>query len=83
LDTNQGDKALLLREAKNQKRKAIGPKQQDEELDQEINNLQAIHQQLEKRREKLFHPSELQKKLTKQLKRCVILKRKISTTTRI
>jgi predicted RNase H-like nuclease (RuvC/YqgF family) len=82
LGTNQGDEALL-REARNQKRKVISPEQQDEELDQEINNLEAIHQQLEKRREKVFRPFELQKKIMKQLKRCVTLKRKISTTTRI
>jgi hypothetical protein len=42
LDTNQGDKALL-REARNQKRKVVSPEPQDEELDQEINNLEATH----------------------------------------
>jgi hypothetical protein len=47
LDTNQGDEDLL-REARNQKRKAIDLEPQDQELDQEINNLEAIHQQLEK-----------------------------------
>jgi hypothetical protein len=43
LDTNQSDKALL-REATNQKRKPIRPKPQDDRFDQEINNLEAIHQ---------------------------------------
>jgi hypothetical protein len=62
LDTNQGDEALL-REARNQKRKAINPELEDQELGQEINNLEAIHQQLEKRREKVLHLSELQKKI--------------------
>jgi hypothetical protein len=42
LDTNQ-DK-ILLREARSQKMKATSPTPQDEELDQEISNLEAIHQ---------------------------------------
>jgi hypothetical protein len=42
LDTNQ-DK-ILLREARSQKKKATSPTPQDEELDQEISNLEAIHQ---------------------------------------
>jgi hypothetical protein len=41
LDPNQGDKAL--REARNQKRKAISLELQNEELDCEINDLKAIH----------------------------------------
>jgi hypothetical protein len=61
LDTNQD--GILLREARNQKRKAASPTPQDEELDQEISNLEAIHQQVEKRREKMLHLSELQKKI--------------------
>jgi hypothetical protein len=40
---------LPLREARNQKRKAISPKPQEEEPDQEIKDLEAIHQQVEKR----------------------------------
>jgi hypothetical protein len=81
LDTNQGDEALL-REARNQKRKTINLEIQDEELDLENNNLEAIQQQMEKRREKVLRLSKLQKRLTKQLKRCATLKCKISTTTR-
>jgi Flp pilus assembly protein TadD len=54
LDTNQGDEALL-REARNQKRKAISLEPQDHE----INNLEAIHQHLEKHKEKVFRLSEL------------------------
>jgi hypothetical protein len=61
LDTNQGDEAL--KEARNQNRKAISLEPQDEELDQEVNNLKAIHQELEKRREKVLRLSELQKKI--------------------
>jgi hypothetical protein len=51
LDTNE--EGLLLREAWSQKRKAISPTPQEEELDQEIKDLKAIHQQVE-RREKNF-----------------------------
>jgi hypothetical protein len=51
------------------KRKAINPGPQDDELDHEINNLEAIHQQVEKRREKTLRLSELQKmdKATKEM----------------
>jgi hypothetical protein len=58
LDTNQGDEAILS-EARMQKRKAISLEPQDHELDCEINNLKAIHQQVEKLREKMLHLSEL------------------------
>jgi hypothetical protein len=61
LDNNQD--RILLREAQSQKRKAASLTPQDEELDQEINNLEAIHQQVEKRREKMLWLSELQKKI--------------------
>jgi hypothetical protein len=61
---------ILLREARSQKRKAASPTPQDEELDQEINNLEAIHQQVEKSREKMLRLSELQKRSTKQLRKC-------------
>jgi hypothetical protein len=61
LDTNQD--GLLLRKARSQKRKAISPTPQDEELDQEIKDLEAIHQQVERRREKMLRLAELQKKI--------------------
>jgi hypothetical protein len=41
LDINQD--GILLREAQSQKRMAASPTPQDEELDQEISNLEAIH----------------------------------------
>jgi hypothetical protein len=44
LDTNQ--ETLSLREARSQKRKATIPTPQEEELDQEIRDLEAIHQQV-------------------------------------
>jgi hypothetical protein len=60
LDINQ--EGLPLREAQNQKRKAICPTPQEEELDQEIRDLEAIHQQVE-RREKMLRLAKLQKKI--------------------
>jgi hypothetical protein len=47
LDVNQE----TLREARSQKRKATSPTPQEEELDQEIRDLEAIHQQVQKKRE--------------------------------
>jgi hypothetical protein len=61
LATNQD--GLLLREARSQKRKAISLTPQDEELDQEIRDLEAIHQQVERRREKMLRLAKLQKKI--------------------
>jgi hypothetical protein len=61
LDTNKD--RILLRESRSQKRKVASPTPQDEDLDQEIGNLEAIHQQIEKRREKMLRLSELQKKI--------------------
>jgi hypothetical protein len=57
LDPIQGEETLL--EARNQKRKAISPEQQDDELNREINNLKAIHQQVEKYKEKMLRLSKL------------------------
>jgi hypothetical protein len=54
---------LPLREARNQKRKAISPRPKEDELDQEIRDLEAIHQQVEKRKEKMLWLAELQKKI--------------------
>jgi hypothetical protein len=61
LDNNQDE--ALLREARNHKRKATSPTPQDEQLDQKISNLEAIHQQVERRREKLLRLAELQRKI--------------------
>jgi hypothetical protein len=61
LDINQ--EGLPLREARNQKRKAISPTPQEEKMDQEIRDLEAIHQQVERRREKMLQLSKLQKKI--------------------
>jgi hypothetical protein len=48
LDINQ--EGLSLREARNQKRKATHPTPQEDELDQEIRDLEAIHQQVQRKR---------------------------------
>jgi hypothetical protein len=59
LDTNQE----TPREARNQKRKATSPTPQEEELDQEIRDLKAIHQQVQRKREKMLRLADLQKKI--------------------
>jgi hypothetical protein len=46
-------------EARSQKRKAISPTPQKEELDQEIRDLEVIHQQVERRRKKMVQLTEL------------------------
>jgi hypothetical protein len=61
LDTNQ--ETLSLREARSQKRKATSPTPQEEELDQEIKDLEAIHQQVQRKREKMLRLAELQRKI--------------------
>jgi hypothetical protein len=58
LDVNQE----TLREARSQKRKATTPTPQ-EELDQEIRDLEAIHQQVQKKREKMLRLADLQRKI--------------------
>jgi hypothetical protein len=59
LDVNQD----TLCEARTQKRKATSPTPQEEELDQEIRDLEAIHQQVERKREKMLRLFDLQKKI--------------------
>jgi hypothetical protein len=59
LDVNQE----TLREARTQTRKATSPTLHEEELDQEIRDLEAIHQQVERKREKMLFLSDLQKKI--------------------
>jgi hypothetical protein len=59
LDVNQE----TLREARTQKRKATSPTPQEEEPDQEIRDLKAIHEQVQRKKEKMLHLSELQKKI--------------------
>ena len=61
LDVNQE----TLREARSQKRKATSPMPQEEELDQEIRDLEAIHQQVQRKKEKMLRLADLQKKIDK------------------
>jgi hypothetical protein len=61
LDTNQ--ETLSLREARSQKRKAIIPTPHEEELDQEIRDLETIHQHVQRKREKMLRLAELQRKI--------------------
>jgi hypothetical protein len=59
LDVNQE----TLHEARSQKRKATSPTPQEEELDQEIRDLEAIHQHVQKKREKMLRLTDLQRKI--------------------
>jgi hypothetical protein len=59
LDVNQE----TLREARSQKRKATSPTPQEEELDQEIKDLEVIHQQVQKKKEKMLRLADLQRKI--------------------
>jgi hypothetical protein len=59
LDPNQEN----LREARSQKRKATSPTHQEEELDQEIRNLEIIHQQVQRKKEKMARLAELHRQI--------------------
>jgi hypothetical protein len=61
LDTNP--ETLSLREARSQKRKSTSLTPEEEELDQEIRDLEAIHQQVQRKREKMLRLAELQRKI--------------------
>jgi hypothetical protein len=50
LDPNQ--ETLSLREARSQKWKATSPTPQEDELDEEIRNMEMLHQQMQKKKEK-------------------------------
>jgi hypothetical protein len=61
LDPNQ--ETLSLREARSQKKKATSPKLQEEELDQEIRNMEIIHQQVQRKKEKMARLAYLQRQI--------------------
>jgi hypothetical protein len=61
LETNQD--ALSLRKARNQKRKAISPTLQEEQIDQESRGLEVIHQQVQRKKEKMALLADLKKKI--------------------
>jgi hypothetical protein len=61
LHTNQ--ETLSLREAQSQKRKATSPTLQEKELDQEIRDIEIIHQQVQRKKEKMTRLADLQRKI--------------------
>jgi hypothetical protein len=61
LDPNQ--ETLSLREARSQKRKATSPTPQEDELDQEIRNMEMLHQQVQKKKEKMARLANLQRQI--------------------
>jgi hypothetical protein len=65
LDTNL--ETLSLREARSQKRKATSPTLQ-EELDQEIRDMEIIHLQVQRKKEKMARLADLQRKIDKATK---------------
>jgi hypothetical protein len=75
LDTNQ--ETLSLREARSQKRKATSPTPQKEELDHEIRDLEAIHHQVQRKREKMLRLAKLQRKIDEAAEKCTTSRRTI------
>jgi hypothetical protein len=61
LDPNQ--ETLSIREAQSQKRKATSPTPQEDELDQEIRNMEMLHQQVQKKKEKMARLADLQRQI--------------------
>jgi hypothetical protein len=61
LDPNQ--ETLSLREARRQKRKATSPMPQEDDLDQEIRNMEMLHQQVQRKKEKMARLADLQRQI--------------------
>jgi hypothetical protein len=61
LDPNQ--ETLSLREARSQKRKATSPTPQEDKLDQEIRNMEMLHQQVQWKKEKMARLADLQRQI--------------------
>jgi hypothetical protein len=61
LDPNQ--ETLSLREARSQKRKATSPMPQEDDLDQEIRNMEMLHQQVQRKKEKMARLADLQRQI--------------------
>jgi hypothetical protein len=66
LDHNQD--VVSLREARSQKRKATSPAPPEDELDQEIQNLEMLNQQVQRKKEKMAHLADLQRQIDKASK---------------
>jgi hypothetical protein len=77
LDTNP--ETLSLREARSQKRKATIPTLQEEELDQDIRDLEIIHEQVQRKRRRWLDWTTFRRRSTKLLRKCVILLKMIMT----
>jgi hypothetical protein len=61
LDPNQ--ETLSLREARSQKWKATSPTPQEDDLDQEIRNMEMLHQQVQRKKEKMARLADLQRQI--------------------
>jgi hypothetical protein len=61
LDPNQD--VLSLREARSQKRKVTSPMPPEDDLDQEIQNLEMLHQQVQRKKEKMARLADLQRQI--------------------
>jgi hypothetical protein len=61
LDPNQ--ETLSLRVARSQKRKATSPMPQEDDLDQEIRNMEMLHQQVQRKKEKMARLADLQRQI--------------------
>jgi hypothetical protein len=61
LDPNQ--ETLSLREARSQNRKATSPTLQEDDLDQEIMNMEILHQQVQQKKEKMARLADLQRQI--------------------
>jgi hypothetical protein len=61
LDPNQ--ETLSLREARSQKRKATSPTPQEDKLDQEIRNMEMLHQQVQRKKENMARLADLQRQI--------------------
>jgi hypothetical protein len=61
LDPNQDVDSL--REARSQKRKATSPTPSEDDLDQEIQNLEMINQQVQRKKEKMARLADLQRQI--------------------
>jgi hypothetical protein len=61
LDPNQD--VLSLREARSQKRKAVSSTPPEDDLDQEIQNLEILQQQVQRKKEKMARLADLQRQI--------------------
>jgi hypothetical protein len=61
LDPNQD--ILSLREARSQKRKAVSPMPPEDDLDQEIQNLEILQQEVQRKKEKMARLADLQRQI--------------------